>query len=163
VLFLIGPVLTVQAFSGAFLNAAGRPEIVLRFRLITTVVNVVGFAIAVPFGIVAVAAAFVVRGYLLLPLNLYWMHRYVGVPVGAYLRQLRGVAGATLIMSASIVAVKVAVGSRADPPLLLLAEVLIAGLVYASVLWMLERDLVRDLLGVLQQALPSGLRRLFRS
>ena len=46
-LYLIGPVLTLQVFSGALLNAAGHPDITFRFRLITTAVHVIGFFIAV--------------------------------------------------------------------------------------------------------------------
>ena len=51
ILFLIGPVLTIQAFSDSMLNAAGHPEIVLRFRFITAVTSVIGFVLAVQFGI----------------------------------------------------------------------------------------------------------------
>jgi len=70
-LYLIGPVLTLQVFSGALLNSAGHPNIVFRFRLVTTAVHVVGFLIAVTVfkDIVAVAAAFVVGSYLLLPVE----------------------------------------------------------------------------------------------
>jgi PST family polysaccharide transporter len=99
VLFLIGPVLTVQAFSGALFNAVGHPEVTLRFRLVTTIVNVVGFLIAVLVfrDILAVAIAFVLRGYLLLPLNLVWMRKYAGIPIREHLFELRGVALATLL------------------------------------------------------------------
>ena len=50
ILFLIGPVLTIQAFSDSMLNAAGHPEIVLGFRFITAVTSVIGFVLAVQFG-----------------------------------------------------------------------------------------------------------------
>ena len=43
VLFLIGPVLTIQLFTGALLNGVGHPEITFRIRLVTTLINVVGF------------------------------------------------------------------------------------------------------------------------
>ena len=72
-LFLVGPALTVQVASGALINAAGHPRATLQFRLATMVVHVIGFVIAVTMigEIVAVAAAFVIGSYLLLPFNLY--------------------------------------------------------------------------------------------
>ena len=107
-LFLIGPVLTLQAFSVSLFYAAGHPQIFFRFRLIAMIVRVAGFLVAVPFGILAVAGAFAVSGYLMLPLNLYWQRVYAGVRVGEYLAQLRGVALATAAMALAIVGVKLA-------------------------------------------------------
>jgi O-antigen/teichoic acid export membrane protein len=155
ILFLIGPILSVQAFNNALLNAAGRPDVVLRFRFLTTVVNVIGFAIAVWFGILAVAAAFVIRGYLLMPVFLVWMQRYAGVPVGAYLRQLWRTAAATLAMAAAIGLVKLLAVSQLDPTPLLAAELGAAALTFVAALWLFERALVREVLLVVSQAIPG--------
>jgi O-antigen/teichoic acid export membrane protein len=155
VLFLIGPVLSVQAFSGSFLNAAGHPEVVLRFRLITTVANVIGFALAVPFGIVAVAAAFVIRGYLLLPLNLFWMRRYGGVAIGAFLAQVRGPAVATAFMVAAILAAKLASGGL-TPPVLLAIEATAGAVAFVAALWVFDRRSLEELAALASQALRRG-------
>lgn len=166
VLFLIGPVLSVQAFSNALLNAAGHPEVAFRFRLLTTAANVAGFAIAVSFGILAVAAAFVIRGYLLLPLNLRWMRIYGGVPVREYLLQLRGTATATLLMAAAILVVKSLLGAQMGPGLLLGVELMVAALVFGATLWLFDRTLMREVFDVAFQAVPGGDRaraRLVRS
>lgn len=161
ILFLIGPVLSVQAFSFALLNAAGHPHISLRFRFLTTVTNVIGFAIAVPFGIVAVAAAFVIRGYLLLPLNLYWMRVYAGIRPFEYLRQLRGIAVATLVMALAVVLVKVVLAGVLTPAGLLGVELLVAAVVLPLALLVLERRLLDDVLEIAGQAIP-GLERVAR-
>jgi O-antigen/teichoic acid export membrane protein len=155
VLFLIGPVLSMQAFSGALLNAAGHPEVVFRFRLITTVVNVAGFLAAVSFGVVAVAAAFVIRGYLLLPLNLRWMQIYGGIPVREYLGQLRGVALATSAMVAVVIITKYALVGRVTLDVLLIAEVAAGASSFLAALWLVDRDLVGELLQVGRQAVPG--------
>jgi PST family polysaccharide transporter len=151
VLFLIGPVLTVQAFSAAYLQAIGEPGVVLRFRFISTLANVVGFLIAVWFGILAVAAAFVLRGYLLLPLNLAWMSRYGHIPTGEYLRQLRGIAIATAAMAAAVLAVKLLLAPMDLRGVLMTAEILAGGATYLVVIWVVERGLVRDITDVLAQ------------
>lgn len=159
VLYLIGIAYSVTTFGGSLLNAAGHPEVVFRFRLISTVVNVVGFAIAVPFGILAVAAAFVARGYLLMPLNLYWLHKYAGVPIAEYLRQLVPTAFATAAMAVAVVAVKLVLGPAADVGALLAAEVLAGAAVFFVVMWLVRRDVLRDVVGVARDALPARRRR----
>lgn len=156
VLFLIGPVLSVQAFSGSFLNAAGHPEVVLRFRLLTTVTNLIGFVIAVPFGIVAVAAASVVRGYLLLPLNLYWMRVYGGVPIASQLRELRGVVIATALMVGAVLLVKLAIGSAVSQPILLLVESVAGGITFVAVLWLVDRLALHELAALARQGVRPG-------
>jgi O-antigen/teichoic acid export membrane protein len=144
-LFVIGPVLAVQAFSNSMLNAAGYPEVVLRFRLITAVANLVGFALAVRFGIVAVAGAFVLRGYLLLPLNLAWMRRYVGVETRAYLEQLLPPASAALAMGLAMVAIRLLAVDRFEVWMVVVAEGLVGALVYPAVLWRLHPGFMTEL------------------
>lgn len=158
-LFLIGPVLTLQVFSGAVLNAAGHPEITLRFRLLATAVHITGFVIAVVVfqDIVAVAAAFVIGSYLLLPLNLYLQHRYAGISVVDHLWQLRWIAAATALMAAAVLAVRfVLVGSVHPEVLVLIPEVLTGVVVYVAALLVFERELFREVAWVALQALPGG-------
>jgi PST family polysaccharide transporter len=159
ILFLIGPVLSVQAFSNALLNAAGHPDVAFRFRLVTTVVTVAGFAIAVPFGIIAVAAAFVARGYLLLPLNLRWMERYAGIPTREYLVQLRGVALATALMAAAVLLTKLLLGQVLGTAGLLGVEALVAIATFPTALWLLDAETLRDVSRVVGMALPLRRRR----
>jgi PST family polysaccharide transporter len=159
-LFLIGPVLTVGAFSGALFNAVGHPEVTLRFRLVTTAVNVAGFLIAVLVfrDILAVAMAFVLRGYLLLPLNLYWMRVYGGIPIREHLLELRGVAVATAVMAAAVLLVKLALLGHVHAAVLLVTEVGVGFIVFAVALSVFERALVAELVSVAAQAIPGGVR-----
>jgi PST family polysaccharide transporter len=157
-LFLIGPALSLQAFSGAIWNSVGKPSVTLRFRILNTVLNVAGFIIAVFwFGTIeAVAAAFAVRSYVLLPLNLYWMQKHAAVPVRAQLRQWRGVALATAGMSAAVLATKFALLPVLETWALLLAEITVGVVVYGGLMLVLERSLVRELIGVGFQVLPAS-------
>ena len=157
VLFLIGPVLTVQLFSGALMNAVGHPEVTFRIRLITSVVNVVGFVIAVAmFGtITAVAAAFVVRGYLVMPLILWWLRKYAGIPFSAHLGELRTPALATLLMAGAVIAVKLALPTLAPAPLLAL-EVAVGAVVFVGALLVIERSLLVEVIILVLQAAPGG-------
>ncbi|HUP82699.1 MAG TPA: lipopolysaccharide biosynthesis protein [Candidatus Limnocylindria bacterium] len=160
VLFLIGPALTISAFSGALFNAVGHPEVTLRFRLATTITNVIGFLVAVLIfrDILAVAVAFVLRGYLLLPLNLYWLRVYGGIPIREHLLELKGAVAATVAMALAVVIVKVTLLGHASNAVLLLAEVFVATIVFAVALLAFERALVAELVTVAGQALPGGMR-----
>jgi PST family polysaccharide transporter len=158
ILFMIGPVLAVQSFSGSLLNAAGHPGVVFRFRLVTAVTNVIGFLIAVLVfrDIIAVAVAYVLRGYLLLPLNLYLVRKHVGIPIAKYLLQMRGIAISTLAMAGAVLAVKLALGGQLANVVLLILEVLVGAVVFAIVLVLVERRLVSEVLEVALQAIPRG-------
>jgi O-antigen/teichoic acid export membrane protein len=155
ILFAGGPVLGLQAFSGSLLYAAGRPDVVLRFRVITTVANVAGFAAAVSFGIGAVALAFTLRGYLLLPLLLAWTRRATGVTAADHARAVRGTLLATAVMAAVLLLLKLAVGDRLVPAALLATEVVVGGLSVLATLWLVERQLLDDLLTVAGHAVPG--------
>lgn len=154
-LFLVGPNVAIQGFSGSLYNAAGYPNVLFRFRLMTTITNVVGFAIAVPFGILYVAAAFSLRAYLLMPLNLYWLRKYVGIDTREYLLQLRGIAISTAAMAAGVVIVKLAIAGRVSEVLLVATEVVVGAIIFFPVLWLVERRLLRDLIELASQALPG--------
>jgi hypothetical protein len=148
----------VQAFSGAVWNAVGHPEVTLRFRLVATITNVVGFVIAVLLfkTIVAVAAAFVIRGYVLLPLNIYWMRVYAGVPVRDQLLRLKGVGAATALMVAAVLGTKFVLAGHVHVVILLAAEVAVGVLVFGLGLWLVERSLLKELFMVGLQVVPGG-------
>lgn len=157
ILFLIGPVLALQAFSGSLLNAVGHPEVTLRFRFVTTVTNVAGFLIAVLAfrDILAVAAAYVLRGYLLVPLILWWMRVYAGIPIGENIRRLATIGVATALMAVAVIGVKLLLGPAVSTLFLLVAEILVGIVVYTAALLLLERGLVRETWNVALQALPG--------
>jgi len=160
ILFLTGPVLAIQAFSGAVWNAVGHPGVSLRFRLISTVTNVVGFllAVAVFTDIAAVAAAYTLRAYALLPLNLYWMQKYAAVPVREQLWQLRGIFGATALMAVAVLAVKFVVAGQLHPAATLMLEVGVGVVTFVAGLAVFDRPLLRDVIQIGLQVVPGATR-----
>jgi PST family polysaccharide transporter len=159
ILFLIGPVLSLQAFSTSLLTAAGFPSVVFRFRLVTTITNVVGFLIGVQFGIQAVALAFAIRGYILLPWNLSLQRRYADIPIREYLGQLRGTASATAAMCVVVLGLKLLVGPLMSTTALLAVEVAAGAVTFFVVLWLVDRALLREMLRIARQTVP-GVRRI---
>ncbi|HUG47570.1 MAG TPA: lipopolysaccharide biosynthesis protein [Candidatus Limnocylindria bacterium] len=156
-LFLAGPVLGTQTVIFALLNATGHPGLVFRLRLIATAGNIIGFTLAVWIflDILAVAAAYVLRAYLLMPLIIYWAQRRTGVPAHEYLAQFRGIVAAVLAMSGAVLLVKVAAGTTLGPGELLVVEAVAGGFAYLATLWIVERGLLRELLELARGIRPG--------
>ena len=102
------------------------------------------------------AAAYTLRSYLLLPLNLYWLRKYGGVPIKAQLSSLKGLAVATGIMTVAVIATKLVLDGHVRPIALLLIEVAVGVVTYLIALVMLERVLVRELAGLAMQVIPGS-------
>jgi O-antigen/teichoic acid export membrane protein len=153
ILLVSGPVLSLRTFNLSLLTATGHPDIAFRFRLVTTVTNVVGFAIAVSFGLYAVAAAFAIGAYALMPLNLYWTQKYAAVAIGTYLAQLLRIVVATMLMALAMLAVRLGLGS-VQPLALVAAEAAVGVVVFLVAARLLEPHLLREALAFGKQALP---------
>ena len=104
----------------------------------------------------AVAAAFVIGSYLLLPVNLYLQHRYAGISIFDHLWQLRWVALCTAIMAAAVLAVRFALVGHVQAWVLLAIEVIVGVVVYRAALFIFERALFREVAHRCAQAMPGG-------
>lgn len=161
VLILTGPAQAVQAYSGAVLNAVGHPEVTLRYRLLTAVLNVAGFLVAVLVfrSVIAVAAAYALRAYVMAPIVLHWLQTYADIPFRENLFRLRRIAVATALMALAVLAVQAALPASVGPVAALVIEILVGVAVYGGAMLVLERDLLVDLWHFALQALPGRMRR----
>jgi hypothetical protein len=82
VLALLGILQSVQFFNGSVLRASGKPIWQFNITLVNAICTVIGFLIAVQWGIVAVATSFVIVGYLLAPLWFVYIQLAVYVVAG---------------------------------------------------------------------------------
>ncbi|BBD65351.1 hypothetical protein NIES4072_09790 [Nostoc commune NIES-4072] len=86
ILSLIGPVHLIFFYNNSVILALGKPSWRLWIQVINTVTNVIGFALVVRLGIVAVASAYVVRGYFILPISLLAINKLIKINLNNYLR-----------------------------------------------------------------------------
>ena len=153
VLCAMGAVNSVLVFDRSALVAAGHATTALVVTAVQCVVGVVAVVVAVPFGIVAVAVAVTARQYLVWPLRLRALHRALGVPVGAYLRQWAAPAAGGLVVVGVLTGL-LAVFPPADGVVARLAVVVGGGLlavaVYLAAGLVLFRGTLRDLLAVVR-------------
>jgi PST family polysaccharide transporter len=105
-------------------------------------VNVLAFFVVVRWGIVAVAAAYVIRAYVLMPLDLFALRRLIGLDPRRYFGNLAAPALACAVMVGSILAIQ-RLGLGAPEELML--SIAAGAVVYAAVLYLLAPALVREL------------------
>ncbi len=103
VLLVVGALQSVSLFNNVVLKAMGKPSWALGFTALATVGNLIGFLIVVRYGILAVAAAYVVRAYLTAPLAVYLVGKLIHLDYGAYLRQYVSPLVSSAVMITAIV------------------------------------------------------------
>lgn len=155
VLALIGILQSVLFFNGSVIKAAGKPAWQLWIMLLNTMCSVLGFLLAVRWGIVAVAASFVIVGYLLAPVSYLAVRRLIQVDFGTYLSQFAPPLVASLLMVAVMIGLKYGLSGHAiNLYLQLVLYLLGGGLTYLLVIVVTARPLSRQMLELASLVLP---------
>lgn len=163
ILALIGVLQSVLFFNYSVIRASGKPSWEFGMMLLTTVCSVIGFYVAVSYGIVAVAASFVIVSYLLSPVSYLAVRRLIQIDVRTYLRQFAAPLFAAAVMVGTILALKFVIKPYELNMYLELAILVSAGvLTYLLVILLTARELSRKVLELVSLALPNWkLRKIF--
>ena len=155
VLALIGILQSVLFFNGSVIRASGKPSWELGIMFLNAVCSVIGFLLAVRWGIVAVAASFVIVGYSLAPISYIAVRRLIQVDFRTYLWQFASPLSASLMMVAVIVGLKYFFRDQSLNLYLELSIYLLAGvLTYGLVIGLTARSLYRQVLELVSLVLP---------
>lgn len=100
ILLLLGPLQAISYYNSSIILAKGRPDLRLYVQVVNVCVNIIGFIVAVRFGIVAVALSCVIRGYLVSPVSLSVINKLIQIDVKKYLTQYIGPLTSSAIMAA---------------------------------------------------------------
>ncbi len=141
------------------MKAIGKPSWVMRMAVLDGITNVAAFAIAVHWGIAAVAAAFTIRLVLFSPLRFYLLRKLIDVDTGSFFRQLVPALLAAATMSAVAMCVQYFAATRWEPAGSLIAALLASILAYGMALMLVAPHSVRHLLETGHMALPLGARK----
>jgi len=161
ILALIGILQSVLFFNGSVMKASGKPNWFLGIMLLTAICSVIGFLIAVQWGIYAVAASFVIAGYLVAPVSYYVLHKLINIDLKIYLLQFAAPLFASLIMAATILVLKYLMRDLEMNKYLELFIYVAAGASsYLISIGFLARDLYRQVFELVTLVLPE---RMFRS
>lgn len=154
VLALMGILHALLAFNYSVIVAAGKPAWRLALLAIQAVANVIAFALAVRWGIVAVAAAYVLVGYLLAPLSLLAVHRLITIDwkryLGHYLAPLPG----ALVMVAVVAGLSYALPAGTTALMQLLVCIPVGVITYLGIIQFMAPALARQAREMVALALP---------
>jgi O-antigen/teichoic acid export membrane protein len=145
-LCLAGILQGVQLLQWSVLQARGRAGALLRFASASTLVNLAAFAIGLEWGIVGVAAGFVIARTLMVPVITWQTCREVGLRLREFPRALASVAEAGAAMVVGLLLARLALIEAGLPAGARLAALVAAGVVlYGG--WLLWRapDVMREL------------------
>ena len=134
ILALIGILQSVSYFNGSVLRAAGKPSWRLGILLLNAICNVTGFLLVVRWGIVAVAAVYVIIGYLLSPIYLLTVHSLIHINFRTYFGQYVEPLIGSLAMVIIVAGLRYILGEELDVYVRLFSYTLIGGLTYVLVL-----------------------------
>ncbi len=143
VLAFIGILHSLTYFNGSVLMAMGKPSWRLWLNCLNAVVNVTAFALAVQHGIVAVASAYVIFGYLLSPLPLLLVRRVIHIELITYLRQYVTPLTASIVMVIAILGTKFFLASLTTSLVVLVVCTLIGAAVYAITIQLIAPALLQ--------------------
>jgi O-antigen/teichoic acid export membrane protein len=107
-----GLLFSVSYFNAPLMIANGRSRAVFGLTLVNALTNGLAFLAAVPYGIVAVAAAYAARGWLVYPLNLWLLRTTCGISLAAYGRALVPAAAGSAAAAAAAWAVSQALAGH---------------------------------------------------
>lgn len=148
VLALMGVANTLTNFNSTVLTSLGRPHIVLRFMSVAAVTNVIAVAIAVHWGIIAVAIALTTRNWLVAsPLSIYFVRRALRFSLRDYFSSYVAPMLSSCVVAGLVVLVHVSLGSSlgyAERLGLMLGG---GGIVYLGTLALLDRGMLREVVG----------------
>lgn len=156
ILALIGILQAVLFFNGSVMRASGKPSWQFGIMLLTTICTVIGFLLVVRWGIVAVAASFVIVGYLLAPISFLAVRKLIDIDFKTYFGQFVAPFFASLIMLLVVVGLKYVIKDQGINLYLQLAIYVSAGgLTYFLVITLTARTLSRQVLELVSDVWPN--------
>jgi len=158
------PVMQILAFLGVFASlyyfnasvmiAMGKPFWKVMLSFINGVANAVAFAIVVRWGIVAVAAACVIRFYLLAPFELWAVQKLIHIKYTTYFRQCIAPLIGSLVMVGTIMVIKQLLNGLTSLYVILVVCILMSTLVYTGIILLIAPTLKRQIFDLVESVLP---------
>jgi O-antigen/teichoic acid export membrane protein len=134
VLAVVGGLQSLIVVNSIVLTALGHTRALLRFSLLTFLLSVAGFALGLRWGLVGVAAGYLVATVLIVPIYLRLTLRTLGLPLRVFLGAIAGVTTSAAGASACMFVTRLALLAADTPAGARLAGVTALGVVAAVTL-----------------------------
>ena len=137
ILLLIGIVHCLLSPMVSILVGAGNPGLRLKLQAVDSLINLIGFSIAVHWGIVWVAASYVIVGYALTPMWYWSVKRVVDVRGVVYFKLIMRPLIVTIVMIMGIIGAKWAAIDIVEDLTIIILSAIGGVLVYVSMIYWL--------------------------
>lgn len=154
VLAFIGILHSMFNFNSTVMMAKGKPSWRLGVNSVNAVINVIAFAMVTRWGIVAVASAYVIGGYLTFPISIYLVRKLITLEPITYLRQYSIPIAGTLVMAVTILVAKHFLSSLMNLPALLAIYIIIGAVTYVLTIFLIAPNLFRQIIDFVRVAAP---------
>jgi PST family polysaccharide transporter len=146
VLAFIGILHSMIYFNSTVMMAKGKPSWRFGVNCLNAVINVIAFALVTRWGIVAVALAYVISGYLVFPISIYLVRKLIPLQIITYLCQYIIPLTGTLVMIMTIWGVKQLFGGLMNSVSFLIVEIGMGAIAYLLTIYLIAPKLFRETL-----------------
>jgi PST family polysaccharide transporter len=155
VLCLFGALFPILLFNTSVLMAMGRAGWVLIISALNAICTVIGFAVTVHLGIVAVAVSYAAVNYALSPVSFFATKRVLGFDPRIYLRGLVGPVVATIVSVGIVAVARVQLAPVISAALVLCILVPAGAIVYMLTLRVVMPGMIKKVVHLMIAGLPS--------
>lgn len=149
ILSFAGLLTSVSYFSSPVFLAMGKPDWKLKINLLSSISNLILFALVVRSGILAVALAFTVRGYVFFPIGQWAIAKLIHVETFKYLRQFLGSLLATSVTVAAIAFARPLLFTwTTSSAVVLMVCIAIGGVLYVLTLYSFAPSIVNEIINM---------------
>ncbi|MEO0458714.1 MAG: MOP flippase family protein, partial [Cyanobacteria bacterium P01_A01_bin.114] len=150
-LAFVGLLRTVFNFAGAVIMAMGKPSWAFLLMLSETITQLIAFAIAVQWGIVAVAIALLVASYLFAPVRLWVVYKLIKLNPLTYFKRFLPPAVGCIAMTAGIFLCKHLLSGTLNAEMLLAVCIPVGGFIYLGSIFIVAPKFIQDLIKMATQ------------
>jgi len=148
---------TLNRFAAPGLVTLGRSGTQAKISTLQLALTIAMSLAAAPYGLTAIAAAYVIRAYLTLPVQMWAFKRYSGLGYGPVLRAIAPTLATAVLMAAALIGLDRAVGDRFQSRGVFLLFMISAGAtVYAATLLLFARRFVLEQIRDLKRLFPGA-------
>lgn len=157
ILGFFGLLSAVFYYNDPLLMALGKPQWSFRLSVLNAILNVAFVVVAVHWGIVAVAAAVVIRGYFMLPIVLWVMNKVLPFSWAEYRRQWFPQLLAGLVLVSALSGAKYLLTDNFNVKLLLPSYIIFGGVIYSLIIFVIAPKLYPRVIELIRSALPQSM------
>ncbi|NJO39263.1 MAG: lipopolysaccharide biosynthesis protein [Cyanobacteria bacterium RU_5_0] len=159
VLALVGILRSVTYFKGSVFIAMGKPTWRLWLGLLSAGLNLVGFIVAVRWGIIAVSFAYLIRSLIVFPIGQWAVSKLIHTPLLDYLSQFIAPLISSLVMAIALLGIKQLLGNLLGMWALLAISVVFGAIIYGIAIRLISPSLFQKLQEFIYLALSRAKRQ----